>query len=333
MLKNLKQCACAISRVGTLIVFSIMTCYGMSIGQLSDLPVLIRDVVGESNIVKADIEDSVLTCVMKLPSGGEGWFIVIAIAPDKDAAKKFYQLKSMEVATPPSGNFSLGDEAQAWRSLGTGGTIIFRRGTVVACLSGGLDWQRLNQAAISLESKISAVPLQTLVDQFAALEAAASAQEKLSLLKAESAVLDAEDAKKEAAALIAKLQAGGSDAERQKAILALGNLGDQSAIATLLTQIDSKYSTGVRSHAIKALAKLHAKEAVPMLVEILKKPASGNLSDDGDYDAIIRRQAVIALGAIGDKSALAVLTDVQNREKEYNSVKESASVSIQEIKK
>ncbi len=120
---------------------------------------------------------------------------------------------------------------------------------------------------------------------------------------------------------------------RNKAIIALGNSGDVSAIPTLLTEVERTSAPVVKQNTITALGRLRAKQAVPYLLNILDAPLAGNVSDDGEWEAIFRREAVKALGNIGDLSALATLRKVMDASHEYQSVRDAAKSAIRMIEK
>jgi HEAT repeat protein len=85
---------------------------------------------------------------------------------------------------------------------------------------------------------------------------------------------------------------------RQGSAMALGEIGDQSALEALVARLEDE-SHVVRQAAAIALGKLGAIEALPPLIRALE-----------DESEIARRAAVNALGMIGDKRALPALERV-----------------------
>ena len=123
-----------------------------------------------------------------------------------------------------------------------------------------------------------------------------------------------------------------SQESRNKAILALMEIKDTSAVPVLIAQVEEKYALIVRQNAIRALGKIGDKRAVRPLLNILKQPVKGNIADEGEEEAILRRSAVLGLGEIGDASALPILEALSQEAKEYQSVRELAVIVVKKIK-
>ena len=120
---------------------------------------------------------------------------------------------------------------------------------------------------------------------------------------------------------------------RNKAVLALGNLGDASAIPALLAELAGPSDPVVKQNTIAVLGGLRAKHAVPYLLKMLDTPVTGNVSDEGEWEAIFRREAAKALGRIGDSSALVTLRKAMDTSHEYQSVRDAAKTAIRMIAK
>ncbi len=126
---------------------------------------------------------------------------------------------------------------------------------------------------------------------------------------------------------------GASPYHRNKAVVALGNSGDGSTVPILLAELEKASDPVVKQNTIAALGRLHDKQAVPALLKILDAPVTGNVSDEGEWEAIFRRQAANALGYIGDSSALATLKKATDASSEYQSVRDAAKSAIRKIEK
>lgn len=120
---------------------------------------------------------------------------------------------------------------------------------------------------------------------------------------------------------------------RNKAVLALGNLGDESAIPALLAELAGPSDPVVKQNTIAVLGRLRAKHAVPDLLKMLDTPVTGNASDEGEWEAIFRREAAKALGRIGDPAALVTLRKAMDASHEYQSVRDAAKSAIRMIEK
>lgn len=126
---------------------------------------------------------------------------------------------------------------------------------------------------------------------------------------------------------------GSTPADRNKAVLALGDSGDESAIPALLAELAGASDPVVKQNTIAVLGRLRAKQAVPDLLKMLDTPVTGNVSDEGEWEAIFRREAAKALGRIGDPSALVTLGKAMNASHEYQSVRDAAKTAIRMIEK
>lgn len=126
---------------------------------------------------------------------------------------------------------------------------------------------------------------------------------------------------------------GSSPYHRNKAVLALGNSGDRSTVQVLIAELEHTNDPVVKQNAIKALGWLRDKQAVPCLLKIVEAPVQGKIDEEAGTESIFRRQAVLALGEIGDPSALSVLKKVAKSDKEYQSVRELAEITIRKLEK
>jgi HEAT repeat protein len=126
---------------------------------------------------------------------------------------------------------------------------------------------------------------------------------------------------------------GASPYYRNKAVVALGNSGDGSTVPILLAELEKARDPIVKQNTIAALGRLRDKQAVPALLKILDAPVTGNVSGEGEWEAIFRRQAANALGYIGDSSALASLKKAMDATHEYQSVRDAAKSAIRKIEK
>ena len=137
------------------------------------------------------------------------------------------------------------------------------------------------------------------------------------------------NAQKQAIAILA--DATTAPCERNKAVLALGNSGDVSVIPLLLGELEKTDNFVVKQNAIRALGMLRATVGVPRLIQLLEAPVVGNLEDEGELEAIFRREAVSALKEIGDPRALDVLQKIAGAEHEYESVRQLAQVASRSL--
>ena len=121
--------------------------------------------------------------------------------------------------------------------------------------------------------------------------------------------------------------------ERQKTIVRLINIGDETCVPLLIDQLNGDYHMIVKEQAMKALGAIGDKRAVPVLIEILEKPITGDPKDEDKTDEpILRRGAICALQEIGDKSAIPILEQIVASDKEYESVREFAVIALRKIK-
>lgn len=121
--------------------------------------------------------------------------------------------------------------------------------------------------------------------------------------------------------------------QRNKAVVALGNSGDIAVVPILLTELAEATDPVVKQNTIAALGRLRAKQAVPDILKLLESPVTGNVSDEGEWEAIYRRHAASALGSIGDSSALATLKKTMGATHEYQSVRDAARSALRKIEK
>jgi HEAT repeat protein len=121
--------------------------------------------------------------------------------------------------------------------------------------------------------------------------------------------------------------------DRHNAVLDAMNAEDPATIPSLIKHLDNKYGLVIRQNAIRALGAIGDKRAVPTLAELLEKPVIGNIADEAENEAILRRFTVEALGFIGDASVLPILQKISKSEKEYQSVRELAESAIRKIEK
>jgi HEAT repeat protein len=89
------------------------------------------------------------------------------------------------------------------------------------------------------------------------------------------------------------------------AAMALGELGDERAVSTLMNELKNNGKDYIRSSTAIALGKLEAEEAVPYLIERLR-----------DTKASVRSNAALILGKMGDESAVEPLKNILETGKE-----------------
>lgn len=133
--------------------------------------------------------------------------------------------------------------------------------------------------------------------------------------------------------IVDNLQSGTlTDQERNKEILRLMNAGDETSVPVLLEHLKADHSLVVRQNTIRALGKIGDKRAVPPLLDILRAPVQGRIEDEGESEALFRREAVLALDDIGDPSSLAVLRTIAEAAREYQSVRDFARIAMRKLK-
>jgi hypothetical protein len=118
------------------------------------------------------------------------------------------------------------------------------------------------------------------------------------------------------------------DDERGQLIYKLGQLGDASAVPILSEYVKGAYRTMIRLGAIRALGEIKDKSAVTCLTELLTQPVTGNISDEGEAEAMLRRDAVYALKLIDDHSVLPLMKSLAQSTKDYPSVKNAAQANV-----
>lgn len=92
---------------------------------------------------------------------------------------------------------------------------------------------------------------------------------------------------------------------KYSAVMALGEIGNERAVDTLMTEMKNNEKDYIRSSAAVALGKIGAEEAVPYLTERLR-----------DTKAAVRSNAALTLGRMGNKSAVVPLINVLESVKE-----------------
>jgi tetratricopeptide (TPR) repeat protein len=96
----------------------------------------------------------------------------------------------------------------------------------------------------------------------------------------------------------------------------LGDIGDKSAVPSLLTALSSD-DFDLRKNASISLGKIGDTQAVPKLIELLK-----------DNEGEIVHSAIVALGNIGDKSAIEPLKQLLKSDIEFYDTNKSKNVPI-----
>ena len=89
----------------------------------------------------------------------------------------------------------------------------------------------------------------------------------------------------------------GEERDKEDAIIALGMIGDKSAVAPLCECFEHTKDRKIRRAIIRALGRLRSPEATPILIQVLE-------TDDYEF---ARVEAAWALGEIGGNDALAAL--------------------------
>lgn len=119
--------------------------------------------------------------------------------------------------------------------------------------------------------------------------------------------------------------------ERNKEILRLMNEGDETCVPVLLEHIGANHSLVVRQNAIRALGAIRDKRAISPLIDLIRTPVHGNIEDEAEDEAILRRKAVVALGDIGDPAAFPVLKAIVQSERDYQSVRDLARITASKL--
>lgn len=148
------------------------------------------------------------------------------------------------------------------------------------------------------------------------------------------------------------------------AVMALGEMGDERAIGTLMNELKNNEKDYIRSSTAIALGKLEAEEAVPYLIERLRdskasvrsnaalilgemkdesaveplisvlesgKEAEGRRKDNLNTGVDVRKSVVLALGGIGGKEATKALISVVNDDGEVLEVRVAATSALGNI--
>lgn len=113
------------------------------------------------------------------------------------------------------------------------------------------------------------------------------------------------DQEKTQLALFLELLKSPSAKVRERAAVALGELGDPRAVPALIETLRDE-NADVREHAASALRELGDRQAVPALLEALK-----------DEDAVVREHVATALGKLGDKRAVQPLNQALQKEQNH----------------
>ncbi|AKB16914.1 MULTISPECIES: HEAT repeat domain-containing protein [unclassified Methanosarcina] len=109
---------------------------------------------------------------------------------------------------------------------------------------------------------------------------------------------------------------------KYSAVIALGEIGDERAAATLMTEMKNNGKDYIRSSSAVALGKIRAGEAVPYLIERLR-----------DTRATVRSNAALTLGRMGDKSAVIPLIDVLESGKETEGRRKDNINTLADVRK
>jgi hypothetical protein len=122
-----------------------------------------------------------------------------------------------------------------------------------------------------------------------------------------------------------------TEIERNKEIIRLMKVGDKTCVPVLIDHLKRDNPIVIRQNAVRALGKIGDRSAISPLLEILREPVQGNIDDDDEEEAILRREVVIALEEIGDPAALPVLKSIVEAKREYQSVRKLARIAIQKL--
>lgn len=125
--------------------------------------------------------------------------------------------------------------------------------------------------------------------------------------------------KKETAAtdLLLKMLTQDYPLARYSAAMALGELGDENAVYTLMAELKNSDTDYIRSSTAVALGKIGAEEAVPYLIDRLR-----------DTKASVRSNAALTLGKIGNESAVEPLIEVLESGKEHEGRKDTLNANV-----
>jgi hypothetical protein len=118
---------------------------------------------------------------------------------------------------------------------------------------------------------------------------------------------------------------------KNKAVVRLGQAKDPSSVPLLLDLLDRSPDGVIKQNTIRALENIGDRRAAPALIAILEKPVTGNVGDEGEWEAINRRGSVLALGRIGAPAALPGLRRILDATPEDPSVREFATIAIRRI--
>ncbi|MEZ5329667.1 MAG: hypothetical protein R3F19_31860 [Verrucomicrobiales bacterium] len=127
-----------------------------------------------------------------------------------------------------------------------------------------------------------------------------------------------------------------SSGTRQKALLMLSHTGAKESLPVFLAHLDAKYDRGVRSRAIQCLGRLGAPEGIEQLAAILEREPVGDTSvpwEDEPSEAIERRAAANAIGAIGGKESLPLLRKLADRTNEYFTVGQALQQMVGDVER
>jgi HEAT repeat protein/TPR repeat protein len=116
----------------------------------------------------------------------------------------------------------------------------------------------------------------------------------------------------------------GSPSVREKAALALGKLGDTTAVPALIDAL--KNDTYWAREAAMALGELGDSLAVQVLIETLKDESSMQDDSTRGFKAAVRERTATALGKLGDRSAVPAL--IAALKDEYSSVRWEAATAL-----
>ncbi len=109
---------------------------------------------------------------------------------------------------------------------------------------------------------------------------------------------------------------------KYSAVMALGEIRDERAVAVLMTEMKNNEKDYIRSSAAVALGKIGSEKAVPYLIERLR-----------DTKATVRSNAALTLGRMGDESAVEPLIDVLESVKEAEGRRKDTVNTNEDIRK